>query len=443
MKKILGIALAVSIAASTAFAQATVSAEYGHTLNIGKWQMYKNDNDGGENPDTIQRYWEQEKGNGASLGINAATDNAGVCLKIDFDSLTKLNKKGIGSAGDLYGWFKINWFKMTGGWFNSRFTNRLTQDKVPQLSWLDTKKLGVSIDKVIGNDADNLTNGKLAAVCDFTIDMDAFKILVKASVFDAAHKKITAWTAGDDLIINTEDDKITIETDKAFDYYGNVYSGFGLGLVFQMDNLAFDLAFKLPTYNTGSVGAWFSMKPLDFLQFVIGGAVGWDKEGGKINKIPYNSAVTFGVDARVRVTPLDALSLTLHFNYSAMMAKDKDGKAIDINYVYDGENLQGIYTVLNVMYKMSDMIGVYGELGFWSPKTKEKGINYMAMGGQVGIQVKPVEQATLAAGIKIIGNIDNIYKEKGLMGFYEDGTATPKVYENVLISIPVTFKVAF
>lgn len=409
MKKILGIVLAVSVFATTAFAQATVSITSGHTLNIVEAMI-----NGGENAsDTATKFARQADGNGSNFKIAASTDNAGVEAEVDF-SLDP--EKTVKELGDIKAWFKIDWFKLSGGYFASRNSPKLKDGTVLNFSWLAPKKLGNIIelkkpdgtkDPDVANDADNLTNGKLATLFDFNIDMDAFKILLQLSVFSSTTKDGTGKIIG------------------GFDKKGKVYSGFGVGFAFSMENMKIDLAFKMPTYHTGSVGLWFSMTPVDFLQFLVGGAVGWDTD-----MAPKTKAVSWAADARLRVTPLDALAITLHFNYSGKQVK-ANGEAIDINGPYDGKNGTGIYCVLNTTYNINDMLAVFGELGFWTASVKK---DYHAMGGQVGLQVKPVENATLGVGINVVGNVDKVNKEK----IHSNAN-----YENVEIAIPFTFEVAF
>lgn len=419
MKKILGIVLAVSVFATTAFAQATVSITSGHTLNIVEAMI-----NGGENAsDTATKFARQADGNGSNFKIAASTDNAGVEAEVDF-SLDP--EKTVKELGDIKAWFKIDWFKLSGGYFASRNSPKLKDGTVLNFSWLAPKNLGVSIDGATAADADNITNGKLATLFDFNIDMDAFKILLQLSVFSSTKPDGTGKIIG------------------GFDKDGKVYSGFGVGFAFSMENMKIDLAFKMPTYQTGSVGLWFSMTPVDFLQFLVGGAVGWNNAGRKAvplkpEIVPYASDINFGVDARLRVTPLDALAITLHFNYSGMVAKNKNGDQVDINGPYDGKNGTGIYCVLNTTYNINDMLAVFGELGFWTAGVKKLNKedarkNYHSMGGQVGLKVKPVENATLGVGINVVGNVDKVNKEK---------INHKANYENVEIAIPFTFEVAF
>ena len=107
----------------------------------------------------------------------------------------------------------------------------------------------------------------------------------------------------------------------------------------------------------------------------------------------------YGIDGRVRLTPLDALAITVHANFS--------GGVLSSDVVKNTEYWFGAVT--NVTYDINDMFAIFGE-------AKYDGLNivYTSIAGslskpvdksgsvfaQLGTLIRPVENVKLAASVQ-------------------------------------------
>lgn len=391
MKKILGVVLASALVAG-AFAQVTTGVEFRTNVDVADWASVK---DG----DNTSSYFKQDNKDDTHIGVTASGKNAGVTAEVNFD----LDKATILGVGTVYGWFTVKGFKVSSGKFNSRWTPRLKNaaDDAINLSILEPYKYGSAVKFLDGAtvtqqnpgfDMDNMTHGtKLAAIGDYTFAIGESQLLVKASIFDS--------TPG----------------------FDHMQSGFGFEAVFQSKLFSVDAVVKVPYKDTVATGAFFSMKPIDMLNFVVGATLAWD------NRVSGTDVFITAFDARARMTPLEALAITLMGNYTLVTA-DAGGKA----YV------DGKYVAVNAEYMLNDMFTLFGEVGYFDTEAavtgneKDAGANplkyYANMKVQAGTIIKPVENVSVSAALRLRFNVE------------EDVAAGA---EQVGFGIPVAMKIAF
>ena len=391
MKKILGVVLASALVAG-AFAQVTTGVEFRTNVDIADWASVKDGDD-------TSAYFAQDNKDATHIGVSAAGKNAGVTAEVNFD----LDKATILGVGDVYGWFNVKGFKVSSGKFNSRWTPRLKNaaDDAINLSILEPYKYGSAIKFLDGAaetqqnpgfDMDNMTHGtKLAAIGDYTFPIGESMLLVKASIFNS---------------------------NPGFDH---LKSGYGFEAAYQSKLFSIDAVVKVPYKNTVATGAFFNMKPIDMLNFVVGATLAWDTRA---------SADVFitAFDARARMTPLDALALTLMGNYTLVTAESGGNKAY----------LDGKYIAVNAEYMLNDMFTIFGEIGYFDTEAavtgheKDAGTNpgkyYANMKVQAGTIIKPVENVSVSAALQLRVNV-------------EEDVATGA--EKVGFGIPVAMKIAF
>ncbi|MBC6720943.1 hypothetical protein [Treponema sp. Marseille-Q4130] len=392
MKKILGVVLASALVAG-AFAQVKTGVEFDTNLTVADWATVK---DG----DNTSSYLEQKHNDDTKIGVTASDDNAGVTAEIKFN----LNNVGVAGkdpvgVGTVYGWFTVKGFKVSAGKFNSRWSPRLKNaaDDAINLSILEPYKYGSAIKefqdastppnkyKNPGFDIDNMTNGaKLAMIGDYTFAIGESKLLVKGSIFDSDPK------------------------------FSHLKSGYAFEAGFQTKLFWIDAVVKVPYKDTVAAGAFFYMKPLDMLTFVVGGTFAFD------NRIANTDISIIAFDARARVKPLDALAITVMGNYSLATAKPSSG---DKSYV------DGKYAAVNAEYMLNDMFTIFGEVGYFDTEAAvTAGDSYANMKVQAGTIIKPVEKVSVAAALQLRLNVED-----------KVGTGA----EQVGFGIPVALQIAF
>ncbi|MDR9858809.1 hypothetical protein [Treponema socranskii] len=407
MKKILGVVLASALVAG-AFAQVTTGVEFRTKVTAADW-TFKKDTD----PDAA--YFAQDNLDDTHIGVTAAGKNAGVTAEVTFDlnnALTlngkdysfigdingdgvtdekdklALSKDPLLAAGDVLGWFNIGGLKFTAGKFASRSTNamglrmRQSVGKIVSISFVEAYKFGTAIEKNVGVDANNMTHGtNLAAIGDYTFPIGDAKLLVKAAIFDS---------------------------DPGFPH---LKSGYGFEAAYQSKLFTIIADVKVPKAYTAVTGVYFRMMPINMLDFAVGGTLAFDNSGTTDN-------TTIGLDARVRILPLDALSFTVMGNYSLETAKQGDNKAYT----------DGKYIALNASYMLNDMFTLFGELGYFDENTKaykeKDNIKF-----QVGTTINPVENVTVSGAVQAAIPIYSDTPAKGTPVFG--------------LSIPVAMKIAF
>ena len=411
MKKILGVVLASALVAG-AFAQVTTGVEFRTKVTAADW-TFKKDTD----PDAA--YFAQDNLDDTHIGVTAAGKNAGVTAEVTFDlnkglalngkddpwigdingdgvtdekDIATLSKKPLLAAGDVFGWFNIGGLKFTAGKFASRSTNamglrmRQSVGKIVSISFVEAYKFGTAIKDNVGVDANNMTHGtNLAAIGDYTFPIGDAKLLVKAAIFDS---------------------------DPGFPH---LKSGYGFEAAYQSKLFTIIADVKVPKAYTAVTGVYFRMMPIDMLDFAVGATLAFDNSGTTDN-------TTVGLDARVRILPLDALSFTVMGNYSLETAKKEIGGSTHKGYT------DGKYIALNASYVLNDMFTLFGELGYFDEDTKafQKKDNIKF---QVGTTVKPVENVTVSGALQAA---IPIYSDDPVKGMPVFG-----------LSIPVAMKIAF
>ncbi len=371
MKKILGVVLASALVAG-AFAQVSSGVEFRSVLDVADVTFNKN-------ADPTQSYLKQDNKDDTHIGISAAGKNVSATAEFNVD----LNTMTLG-VGDVFATFHVGGFNLTAGKLGSRFTNRMRQSvgKIINVSIAEPVKYGIAIKGNVGNDADNMTNGaNLAMIGDYTFAIGESKLLAKAAIFDT--------TPG----------------------FPQLKSGYGFEAAFQSKLFTLDAVVKVPYANTAVTGVYLYIAPVKMLSVSAGGTLAWDNRSSTEN-------FAFGIDARVRVVPIDALAVTLMGNYSNNTAKDSGGNTT---------NKDGIYVTLNGTYMLNDMFDLFCEAGYFDKDVKGETNNNIKF--QVGTTVKPVEHVTVSAAAQ------------GVVPLYEgtqaDGTASFQLV------VPVALKVAF
>ena len=371
MKKILGVVLASALVAG-AFAQVSSGVEFRSVLDVANVTFNKN-------ADPTQSYLKQDNKDDTHIGISAAGKNVSATAEFNVD----LNTMTLG-VGDVFATFHVGGFNLTAGKLGSRFTNRMRQSvgKIINVSIAEPVKYGIAIKGNVGNDADNMTNGaNLAMIGDYTFAIGESKLLAKAAIFDT--------TPG----------------------FPQLKSGYGFEAAFQSKLFTLDAVVKVPYASTAVTGLYVYVAPVKMLSVSAGGTLAWDNRSSTEN-------FAFGIDARVRVVPIDALAVTLMGNYSNNAAKDSGGNTTNKN---------GMYVTLNGTYMLNDMFDLFCEAGYFDADVKGETNNNIKF--QVGTTVKPVEHVTLSAAAQ------------GVVPLYEgtqaDGTASFQLV------VPVALKVAF
>ena len=408
MKKILGVVLASALVAG-AFAQVSTGVEFRSVIDVMDVTFKK-----AADPDAS--FLKQDNKDATKIGVTAAGKNAGVTAEVTFDlnegfvlngkdigadingdgvidekDTATISKKPLLAAGDVYGWFHIGGFNFTAGKLGSRFTNRMRQSvgKIINVSFAEPFKYGVALYKHVGADADNMTNGaNLAAIADYTFAIGDAKLLTKAAIFDT--------TPG----------------------FPHLQSGYGFEAAFQAKLFTLDAVVKVPYANTAVTGVYVYVAPVKMLSVSAGGTLAWDNRKSTSKA---TDDFAFGIDLRARVTPIDALAVTLMGNYSNNTAKDSGGNTKDTN---------GMYITLNGTYMLNDMCDLFLEGGYFDKDGSDpKKVTTNNIKLQVGTTVKPVEHVTLSAAVQ------------GVIPLYEgtqaDGTASFQLV------VPVALKVAF
>ncbi|MBQ9495500.1 MAG: hypothetical protein IJR50_07680 [Treponema sp.] len=372
MKKIIGVALVLVLVATSVFAQVSTGAQFRQRVDIANFSL--------QNGNATYSFFDQDHKDDTKVAVSASTDNAGVVLEVAVDldtpSWTINNVKGGWfRIGDVYGWFRVGGFKMTAGKFASRFTNRLVQDRSRALglSYLfSTYGVKTSVIKVAGTkDGDNMTNdSELATIADYTFDLDVAKLLVQGALFDPAFNNI-------------------------------MRSGFGFEAAFQMDMFTIDLVAKFPEPYHHSFGVYFQMYPVDLLQFAVGATLGIDSTDADVKPFVY------GIDGRVRLTPLDALAITVHANFSGGVT------SFSLAGINSKKTEYCFGAVANVTYDINDKFAIFGEAGYSDLDVAKTTVTFGgnttttvdknesgAVRAQIGTLIRPVENVKLAASVR-------------------------------------------
>ncbi len=378
MKKILGVVLASALVAG-AFAQVSTGVEFRTAVDVADVTFKK-----GADPDAS--FLKQDNKDDTKIGVTAAGKNVSATAEFNVD----LNTMTLG-VGDVFATFHIGGFNFTAGKLGSRFTNRMRQSvgRIVTMSIAEPFKYGVALYKHVGADADNMTNGaNLAAIADYTFAIGDAKLLTKAAIFDT--------TPG----------------------FPHLQSGYGFEAAFQSKLFTLDAVVKVPYANTAVTGVYVYVAPVKMLSVSAGGTLAWDNRKSTSKA---TDDFAFGIDARVRVVPIDALAVTLMGNYSNNTAKDSGGNTKDTN---------GMYITLNGTYMLNDMCDLFLEGGYFDKDGSDpKKVTTNNIKLQVGTTVKPVEHVTLSAAVQ------------GVIPLYEgtqaDGTASFQLV------VPVALKVAF
>ena len=375
MKKILGVVLASALVAG-AFAQVSTGVEFVTDLDVVQVDFKKDS-------DAAQSYLKLDNTTDTLIGVTASGKNAGITAQVTFDA----DKKALG-VGNIYGWFGIGGFKLTTGKFGSRLTNRMRQSvgRIVDVSFVEAYKYGIAIKDHVGVDADNMTNGaNLAMIGDYTFPIGDAKLLAKAAIFDT--------TPG----------------------FPSLKSGYGFEAALQTKLFTIDAVVKVPYASTAVTGVYVSIVPVKMISIAAGGTLAWDNRRSASKT---TNDFAFGIDARVRVAPIDALAVTVMGNYSYNIAKDDSNNE---------KNTEGLYVTLNGTYILNDMFDLFCEVGYFDASTKAyENANNLKF--QVGTTLKPVEN------VKISGSV------QAIVPFVAEATRGSPVFG---LKVPVALSIAF
>ena len=414
MKKIVTVALATSMVAASAFAETKISNNFRIRPVIAEW-------DTGTEAPTYSKYFELDKTQNAkdTLTFESKTDYAGV--KFAFSN--GVSDGGTSVGIDSYnGFIKFGGLTITGGYFDSRIANRVTNDQ-NNLSLLEqnwaakyntavangdkykikyasgypsmttvkgNKKLGVNANSgaAAGIDSDNITavNGTKSTA--FVLDYCFADVAGgKLQLWGALNRKLNEWQTTDD------DGANTVDVDSSYAFRG----------AYTADAFAFDANLHI-WRRTVVASAFFSPKMVDGLAATLGFTFAND---GKTNagKAKDDAEKWLAIDARARYAISDALAASLFINYTNhMKANDVDAEGI-------------LDTVLNVTYGLNDIVKVFaeGEVVFLTNSDTRK-LNGTDLAAQLGALFTAGKGAEIDVAVRgVIGGVghDN---EKDLLG---------------------------
>jgi len=405
MKKIVAVALATSMVAASAFAETKISNNFRIRPVIATWNM------GTEAP-TFSEYFDLDSVQGTSdtLTFESKTDYAGVKIAFN-DNLTKNTV-----TFDSYnGYLKFGNLTFTGGLFDSRIANRVTNDQnnlsLIEQNWGATyndaelvsgdiyktkktsnkfsgnKKLGVNanIGATLGVDSDNITAIEGTKAISFVADY-VFADLGggKLQVWAALNKAASEWSTKNDDAVET----VRVDSKYAF------------RAAYTADAFAANATLHIARRQV-IAAAFFSPKMVDGLAATLGFTFannGQDKDADD------KAQQYIAIDARARYAINDATAAGIYLNYTNV---GKHGNA-DSYGVLD--------TVANVNYKVNDTVKLFveGELVFQtnSDLRKKNGTQIAAQLGGLFTAGKGAEIDTAVRLTSVVGH-DN---DKDLLG---------------------------
>jgi len=403
MKKIVAVALATSMVAASAFAETKISNNFRIRPVIATWNM------GTEAP-TFSEYFDLDSVQGTSdtLTFESKTDYAGVKIAFN-DNLTKNTV-----TFDSYnGYLKFGNLTFTGGLFDSRIANRVTNDQnnlsLIEQNWGATyndaelvsgdiyktkktsnkfsgnKKLGVNanIGATLGVDSDNITAIEGTKAISFVADY-VFADLGggKLQVWAALNKAASEWSTKNDDAVET----VRVDSKYAF------------RAAYTADAFAANATLHIARRQV-IAAAFFSPKMVDGLAATLGFTFannGQDKDADD------KAQQYIAIDARARYAINDATAAGIYLNYTNV---GKHGNA-DSYGVLD--------TVANVNYKVNDTVKLFveGELVFQtnSDLRKKNGTQIAAQLGGLFTAGKGAEIDTAVRLTSVVGH------DKDLLG---------------------------
>lgn len=389
MKKIVSAALVASMVAGAAFAEVKISNNFRIRPVLAAWNM------GTEAP-TFSEYFDLDSVQGASdtLSFEAKTDYAGVKNVIN----TNLSKdswdstKDDGTQKTYFGRYAIDTFNgylkfgnltFTGGYFDSRIANRVTNDQnnlsLIEQNWGATyntakksgnvyitgktsnkfygnKKLGVNanVGATLGVDSDNITAVEGTKVISFVADY-VFADLGGGNlqVWAALNKNASEWSTTNDDAVET----VRVDSKYAF------------RAAYTADAFAANATLHIARRQV-IAAAFFSPKMVDGLAATLGFTFA---NNGQNKDADDKSQQYIAIDARARYAINDAAAAGIYLNYTNV-AK------------YNNADAYGILdTVVNFNYKVNDIVKLFveGELVFNTNSDARK-TSGSQIAGQVG-----------------------------------------------------------
>ena len=278
------------------------------------------------------------KSSGGNLSYNNRTDcmsitlssaTSGVCL--DFDTTD-----GKSFAQDsYYGWLNFGIptgnLEITAGVWNSRYVNRVNTD-AGDLEGKDFEayKPGV-INGTIGNDSDNLTEGKIAMVAAYTNDdLLPGKLMVKLGLAKST------WNPDASSATSTTGNKEPVDGDLS------LASGFVGEIAYNAaDLLNVNLAVKSYVKNNYSFALFVSPLNINKVDLTVGGTFAIVKPWNSTAKDWGNDGSEWGIDLRGRYKLSDTLSVTTMHNLSSGYDSIADTNTmilwdmLNVNYIMD------------------------------------------------------------------------------------------------------------
>lgn len=391
MKKIVSAALVASMVAGAAFAEVKISNNFRIRPVLAAWNM------GTEAP-TFSEYFDLDSVQGTSdtLTFESKTDYAGVKIAFN-DNLTKNNV-----TFDSYnGYLKFGNLTFTGGLFDSRIANRVTNDQnnlsLIEQNWGATyndaklksgdvyetnktsnkfagnKKLGVNanIGATLGVDSDNITAVEGTKVISFVADY-VFADLGGGNlqVWAALNKAASEWSTTNDDAVET----VRVDSKYAF------------RAAYTADAFAANATLHIARRQV-IAAAFFSPKMVDGLAATLGFTFA---NNGQNKDADDNAQQYFAIDARARYAINDAAAAGIYLNYTNV-AKYSDKDAYGI-----------LDTVVNFNYKLNDIVKLFveGELVFNTNSDTRK-----ASGSQIAGQVGGLFTAGKGAEIDVAARV--------------------------------------
>lgn len=367
MKKRIAIALFFTLLCGILSAQVSTSLQIRQRLDVAEWSIIKGD---GPNQANKDKYLGQDiVADDTYVDFSASNANAGVdfSIKIDPDSKSAADKIAINS---ITAWFKVGDFTLTGTNDGSRFTHELSQsiDMTNGLSLLRPHRYGVALNEdntgnghIIGQDADNMQMGSWSTIADGMFVLNFANLFVRAALFKT-------------------------------DFSQYLQAGLGFEAAFQTNMYTLTFLAKFPKAYQQIYGIYLEKPLVRTIQFVLGGTLGINSQTGDAGI----GTVAYGLDARFRVTPFDALAVTVHgnFSHSFYMASNKGRD----------QQLIGAYAIVNANYRINDMFTAFVETGYEKYDTLSAA-NVVTqkngdIKGQTGIAIWPIENIRLAASVR-------------------------------------------
>lgn len=364
MKKIVAVALATSMVAASAFAEVTVSQNFRFRPNLLKVESI--DKKGTKEAYTKTTFADLDAYGACSdtLGIAAKTDFAGLKAELTLTSgITKNGNYAEANAeneavtiDNYYGWLTWGAFNLTGGVYDSRFTNRgnytATEEGILDKEFAkglglsgtlngDTNTYGL---KDFGNVSQLDGGNYLSFLADYTFyDVGGGKLLLKGGLVENAEAADKATSKNKNTSISSSPYDVAKNDD------GNTKYQQSAGYVFEAawandDLMKVDFIFKNPINKLYGFGIYVT--PMIIPQsknVVLGFTYGTEKD----------TFSAFAIDARATFNLTSEATVALGAKFESLKPEGKDAE-------------RGLQIAAEGSYKVSDLLTVALDLGYFN-----------------------------------------------------------------------------